>query len=304
MTAISEIGEFSLIERIFAGGAVPSDDCAAIGQRSGLSTLVSTDMLMEDRHFIRADIDPFDLGWKAAAVNLSDIAASGGRPTGLLLSLSLPSDLPVQWVERFAEGLRSAGVPLLGGDTIGSPGPICINVTALGECPEGKQMTRGGAGPSDLLCVTGPLGDSAGGLHAIRHGRKGDCPAALLRAHYHPLPRLKEGVLLASTPGVTSMMDISDGLASDIPHLLRPGLGADVDTSSIPVSADLRSYAAEDAIKYAVGGGEDYELLFTMRPECRPEVSFSVIGRITAAHEGIVWKGGGAEAVAFDHFNP
>ena len=297
---MSHIGEFDLIGRIssrFAGkdncSTAPDgvlgigDDCAVIPQRAGMDTLVTTDLLIEDRHFLLSDISPEQLGWKSAAVNISDIAAMGGRPVATFLSIALPKRLPLRqedppgdqspdhryreglfrlpdgggksspvedgcadseggsvekWVDRFIDGYKAMcdkfGVPLLGGDTSASPDKLFINVTVLGECPHGKALRRSGARPGDLICVTGTLGDSAAGLrlvlersashsepHSCHSERSEESPAApeltLIRRHYCPMPRVAEGQALAAVPGVHAMMDISDGIASDLRHILK-----------------------------------------------------------------------------------
>ena len=147
------------------------DDCAVMPQREGLDTLVTTDLLVEDRHFLLSDVSPEQLGWKSAAVNISDIAAMGGRPTAAFLSIALPASVSAEWVDKFIAGFRELsarfGVPLLGGDTSASPDKLFINVTVLGECPHGRALLRSGARPGDLICVTGPLGNSAAGLKLI-----------------------------------------------------------------------------------------------------------------------------------------
>jgi thiamine monophosphate kinase len=246
------------------------DDCAVLPQREGVDTLVTTDLLIEGRHFLLSDVSPYELGWKSAAVNISDIAAMGGKPVASFLSIALPKELPPvasgrqeglrapatktlrdrshfqsrpeapmsagasgdsvsRWVDRFIAGFRELssrfGVPLLGGDTSASPSELFINVTVLGECPHGRAVLRSGAVAGDLICVTGPLGDSAAGLKLIlERADSGDTPApseALIRRHYLPMPRVAEGMALRECPGVHAMMDISDGIASDLRHILK-----------------------------------------------------------------------------------
>lgn len=342
--SLASLGEFGLIEQIDKSFTVPSgikgigDDCAVIPQQTGLDTLVSTDMLIEGIHFIRKDISAKELGWKSAAVNFSDIAAMGGRPTGTFLSFALPGDLEEEWVKDFIEGFRqmsevvaeqllgfpdsSSCIPLLGGDTTSSPGPVCINVTVTGECPHGSAKLRSGARAGDLICVTGPLGDSAAGLDVILKrqaatsgsGEKstadGDGGLAeeesyLLSRHYHPIPRIREGLVLSSCEGVHAMMDISDGIASDLGHILKAsGKAAFIELESIPLSPQMKAYCTVhglDPYALATGGGEDYELLFTLDPTATPAIPFSVIGRITEG-EGIEWKGSGIKYQGFRHF--
>ena len=231
---LKELGEFGLIERIkeALGGPMPDgvlgigDDCAVLPQAGGMETLVSTDMLLEGSHFLRGDIPARLLGWKSAAVNFSDIAAMGGRPVGSFLSLGLPAGLDSDWMDAFLAGYKECsqycGAPLLGGDTTTSQDGIAINVTVIGQCPRGRSRKRSSAVPGDLVCATGPLGDSAAGLQAILQGVRGSEDAeALVERHYRPVPRVSEGQALAATPGVHAMMDISDGIASDLRHILK-----------------------------------------------------------------------------------
>ena len=170
-------GEFELIGWIKEQFKVPEgilgigDDCAVIPQQSGMETLVTTDMLIEGTHFLLEDIDPYSLGWKAAAVNLSDIAGMGGKPVGTFLSSALPKGLEEGFIQEFFRGYKEIsdmfGCPLLGGDTTASPDKYCINVTVLGTCAAGQSRKRSAAQPGDLVCVTGPLGDSAAGLKVV-----------------------------------------------------------------------------------------------------------------------------------------
>ena len=348
-STLADIGEFGLIDRIRARFPAPEgvtgigDDCAVLPQKDGMETLVSTDMLVEGTHFLRDDIPPYRLGWKSAAVNLSDIAAMGGSPVGTFLSVAFPADLEAGWVEEFLRGYGDLcgrfDTPLLGGDTTASPDRICINVAVLGECPAGGARRRSGALPGDLICVTGTLGDSAAGLKAILEGVERDADVqALIDRHYLPLPRVEEGLRLAATPGVHAMMDLSDGLGSDLRHILNassrlgraaaagaekihslrsetplqqhpaeagakahsPGpetspqhpaeagtcqLNAKIDPAAIPLSPALKRACTRlgwDAVALAVGGGEDYELLFTVDPEAEKTlgVPHTVIGTI------------------------
>ena len=314
---IKELGEFGLIGRIrAAAGQAPAsivgigDDCAVLPQAGGLETLVTTDMLLEGSHFLRADIPARLLGWKSAAVNFSDIAAMGGRPVGTFLSLGLPKGLSVEWMDGFIAGYKECSdfcqAPLLGGDTTTSQDGICINVTVVGECERGRSRKRGDAVAGDLVCVTGPLGDSGGGLQVILQGKPRDAAAeALVARHYRPTPRIREGLALAATPGVHAMMDISDGIASDLRHILKAsGAGAEIRTADIPLSDELRQVCARqgwDALDLALTGGEDYELLFTMAPGTEPSVPYYVIGRVTEGRD-LVWIGSDRDYLGFRHF--
>ena len=315
---LKELGEFGLIERIkeALGGPMPDgvlgigDDCAVLPQAGGMETLVSTDMLLEGSHFLRGDIPARLLGWKSAAVNFSDIAAMGGRPVGSFLSLGLPAGIDSDWMDAFLAGYKECsqycGAPLLGGDTTTSQDGIAINVTVIGQCQRGRSRKRSSAVPGDLVCVTGPLGDSAAGLQAILQGVRGSEDAeALVERHYRPVPRVSEGQALAATPGVHAMMDISDGVASDLRHILKAsGVGAAVRTQDVPLSAELRRVCAQqgwDATTLALTGGEDYELLFTMAPGTEPPVPYFVIGTITE-EKTLVWEGSSQDYIGFRHF--
>ena len=320
---LAELGEFGLIERIRERFPAPAemrgigDDCAVLPQRNGCDTLVSTDMLVEGTHFLRDDISPYALGGKSAAVNLSDIAAMGGKPVGTFLSLALPAGLETAWAEAFLRGYAGIserfGVPLLGGDTTASPDRICINVAVLGECPSDSARTRDAARPGDLVCGTGTRGDPAAGLKAILEGVARDADVqALVDRHYLPMPRVEEGLRLAAHPGVHAMMDISDGIGSDLQHILKASAcGAEIDVPSLPLSEALKRVCARlgwDATELAICGGEDYELLFTVDPQADAslDVLHTVIGRIpekARVKPGTTeWRGADRSFSGFDHF--
>lgn len=318
---MQQLGEFGLIDRIRKMTSVPDpswvgigDDCAVIplspetGGAPASDLLVSTDMLVEGTHFLMEDISPRQLGWKSAAVNISDIAAMGGKPIATFLSLALPKTLPEQWMQEFMEGYNGIsekyGAALLGGDTTCSPDRICINVTVLGTCPRGKAKLRSAARPGDLVCVTGTLGDSAAGLRLILDGQKGAAPR-LMDRHYTPTPRVEEGLALSCLPGVHAMMDISDGVGSDLRHILdESGVGARIDTGKLPISKELQALCSEkgwDPKELALSGGEDYELLFTMDPQETPDIPYTVIGEITA-NPTVTWEGGSRDYMGYKHF--
>lgn len=315
---LKDLGEFGLIGSIRAGFPAPEgiqgigDDCAVIPQESGSETLVSTDMLIEGSHFLMDDISPYQLGWKSAAVNFSDIAAMGGSPVGSFLAFALPKSLPDAWVEGFMEGYRAIsteyGFPLLGGDTTSSPDRLCICVTVLGKAAAGSSRKRSSARPGDLICVTGPLGSSGGGLEVILKGLPRDEAAQhLVERHYLPRPRMDEGRRLAACDGVHAMMDISDGIGSDLRHILEEsGVGAAVDVRSIPMEQELTDICGRhglDPVWMATCGGEDYELLFTVDPAAEQalDVPHSVIGHITE-EQGLRWEGADKDYLGFRHF--
>ena len=314
---LRELGEFGLIEEIKQGIEVPQgylgigDDCAVMPQKSGMETLVSTDMLIEGTHFLMDDISAYRLGWKSAAVNISDIAAMGGRCTGSFLSFALPKDLGKEWTDEFFRGYKEIsslyGCPLLGGDTTSSPDRLCISVTVTGEAPAGKSVKRSNAAIGDLICVTGNLGDSGCGLKIILEGSGRDADAEkLIARHYLPMPRVKEGMEIAAA-GASAMMDISDGIGSDLRHIIEAsGVGAEIDTSMIPLSNELKSKCSEygwDPLELAISGGEDYELLFTISEENAKKIDFNhfVIGKIISGDK-IIWRGSERDYMGFRHF--
>lgn len=314
---LRKLGEFGLIEDIKQGIEVPQgylgigDDCAVMPQKSGMETLVSTDMLIEGTHFLMDDISAYPLGWKSAAVNISDIAAMGGRCAGSFLSFALPKGLGKEWTDEFFRGYKEIsslyGCPLLGGDTTSSPDRLCISVTVTGEAPAGKSVKRSNAAIGDLICVTGNLGDSGCGLKIILEGSGRDADAEILIArHYLPMPRVKEGMEIAAA-GASAMMDISDGIGSDLRHIIEAsGVGAEIDTSMIPLSNELKSKCAEygwDPLELAISGGEDYELLFTISEENAKKIDFNhfVIGKIISGNK-IIWRGSERDYMGFRHF--
>lgn len=322
---INQLGEFGLIAEIkSAFDKVPDgirgigDDCAIIPQTTGRDTLVSTDMLIEGSHFLMEDADPWQLGWKSAAVNVSDIAAMGGKPIATFLSIALPKGLSVKWIRAFMEGYGKItelyGIPLLGGDTTSSPDRLCINVAVLGEAASGTAKLRSTAKPGDLICVTGTLGDSAAGLQAIlRNAQRDSMVKTLIERHYLPHPRVAEGLALAQCDGVHAMMDISDGIGSDLRHILEASgtddeaLGARIELGALPLSAETKTFCSRhglDPYELATSGGEDYELLFTVEPsaEASLNVEHTVIGRIVPAQRTIEWIGSDKDFIGFRHF--
>jgi len=272
-------GEGALIERIarrVGQASLPDafrlvlgigDDTAAL--QIGEQTLLWTaDMLLEGVHFRLDWIDPASLGWKSLAVNLSDIAAMGGTPVGALLSLALPAERTGAWLDAFVDGLaecaRAYGVALLGGDTNRAE-QVVIDMSVLGVVV-GRPVPRSGARAGDWLLATGALGGSRAGLHALLAG---EASAIDLTPHFRPIPRLQVGVL-ARELGATATMDLSDGLAADLPKLLRAsGVGAVVYAAQVPVHPAATHWAQAhglDPVAFAIAGGEDYELLIAAPP--------------------------------------
>ncbi len=256
--------EFGLIESIKSlFSTIPTnnfegigDDCAVLSL--GDEALVfTTDMLIEDIHFVRSSTSAYDLGYKSLAVNLSDVAAMGVAPVASMLSISLPKELMGSWVEEFMRGYHALsekyGVALIGGDTTASKDRLSINITAIGRGATTNIKRRNDAREGDIIAVTGSIGESGAGLKDILDG-KFDTPLA--KIHKCPEPHVEEGAWLGSQSAVHAMMDISDGVASDLRHILKlSSLGAAIELESIPSSVDLRT---------ALCAGEDYKLLLTV----------------------------------------
>ena len=312
---MSSRGEFGFIDYINAVFPVPEgtvgigDDCAVLPAGEG-ELLFSTDLLMEGVHFLRSESSPEDVGWKAAAVNLSDIAAMGGKPVATFLSIALPKDAQGEWAERFIEGYRQISsqydVPLLGGDTTSSLRDIAVNVGILGRCQSGKRLMRSGAKVGETIYVTGPLGDSAAGLQAILKGiRRSEEVKSLIERHKRPLPRVDAGVILIQSGKVGAMMDISDGIASDMRHIMKASkVGAVIELDRLPLSSELISVCAEqgwDRYWLSTSGGEDFELLFTGPDGLENELDIKVypVGKIVDGNE-LTWTVEG-NAVDYDY---
>lgn len=282
---IGRLGERALIKRIAeltkagerADGTVGiGDDAALTEPREGKWLATTKDMLVEGVHFLLPHISPRDLGYKALAVNLSDLAAMGAVPRHVFVALALPKETDADWILEFYHGLHELaaphGVTVAGGDTVGSPGPLVVSITAQGEVAREKALLRSGAAPGDIICVTGPLGASAAGLQCVLHNAP--CPRDIreeaLRAHYRPVPRLAEGAFFAESGVVTAAMDLSDGLAKDLLEICeQSGCGALLLAEQIPVHAAAAAVArvcGMDPLAMALHGGEDYELLATVNP--------------------------------------
>ncbi|MBW1990507.1 MAG: thiamine-phosphate kinase, partial [Deltaproteobacteria bacterium] len=270
--------------------------------------LVTCDALFEGVHFVREQISPHNLGRKVVAVNVSDVAAMGGEPQHLFVSLGLPPDLPVEWVEDLYRGMAKEasahGAGLAGGNVSSHPDRVVVDAFVLGRVEKGKALLRSGAAPGHRILVTGFLGDSAAGLAIL------DSPDAavqagdreyLAAAHQTPQPRVREGRALLETGAVSAMIDVSDGLAADLGHVCEAsGTGATVWTAKLPVSSHAKRAARElggDVLTWALSGGEDYQLLFTVplgevqrvqkALEARGLEPATEIGEITGPGEGL-----------------
>ena len=283
---VSDLGEYALLERIAARPPGPpegeiwsGDDAAAVEVPPG-RLLLTTDLLVEGIDFDLSYCGGDDLGWKALAVNVSDLAAMGGRPVHALATLALPSDTPVSYVDRVLDGLMDAAsswnVELVGGD-ICYADRISVGIALTGSAE--RVVERSTAAPGDSICVTGTLGASRAGLRALRAGLVGPAAERVKRRHLRPHARLAEGGALAEL-GVTAMIDVSDGLVVDLANLMRAsGTGCDVE--DLPVDPDVAELFPDDAPDIAALGGEDFELLFTCR-------DFDVLRGALRARPGLV----------------
>jgi thiamine-monophosphate kinase len=264
------------------------DDCAILRIPAGQEALVTTDFSLEGIHFRREWHSPEVVGHRCLTRGLSDIAAMGGQPIAAFLSLALPRNLPQSWVDRFLKGLLELAhafkVSLAGGDTAESPGGILADIIVVGSAPKGTAVRRSGARPGDRIYVSGELGGSAAALELLFSGRKlrpGDYPQ-----HFHPVPRLEVGQFLRQKKLASAMIDISDGLSTDLSHICEEsGVGAEIFADAIPRSV-IGKPVHEVDLKFARHGGDDYELLFTARrakrvPARIAGIRITEIGRIT-----------------------
>lgn len=273
---IRELGELGLIKKLAGRFATHNprvikgigDDTSVTIQDESKYLLCTTDTLVEDIHFSLKYTPPYNLGKKAVSISLSDIAAMGGTPTFLLTSITLPAKTTTDFVNLLYKGIKKRAqefdVSLIGGNTSSSSDKIIITTTMLGEAPKNEAVFRKGASVGDMIYVTGCLGDSSLGLKILKERQKVKSKAIL--KHIDPLPRVREGRELAKRKLASSMIDISDGLISDLRHLTEQGsVGAKVWLNKIPLSAALKRWTADHPrdIALALNGGEDYELLFT-----------------------------------------
>jgi thiamine-monophosphate kinase len=316
---LSDIGEFGLIARIARRLPAPGegvvvgigDDTAALRVSGDRLLLATCDIQLEGHHFLRDKIAPQQLGRKALAINLSDIASMGGRPRYALVSLGLPKDLAVAWVDALYDGLQEEaarfGTSIVGGNITGSP-LILVDITLFGEVEEDRLLRRSGARVGDRLLVTGTLGDSGAGLAWLlagdegaeeqgsrgagerRGGGAGEQGSGgagergsrgaehlgtevdeVLAAHFTPTPRVPEGRAIGATGAATAMIDLSDGLASDVGHICELSrVGVRVEAARLPIAPATRAVAealGRDPTAFALFGGEDYELLLTAPAE-------------------------------------
>lgn len=262
------------------------DDCAVLPKDSKTDLVVTADLLVEDIDFRLNWTTPEFLGDKALAVSLSDIAAMGATPKWALLSIGIPSHIWTgKFVDKFYAGwfglARTYQVELVGGDVSRTPDKIVIDSVVAGEVRRGRAVMRSGAQPGESIFVTGSLGGAAGGLVLLEAGKKnGRKQKELIDRQLRPTPRVEVGKYLASRKLATAMIDISDGLSSDLHHLCNASsVGARIDFDKIPIDANLSSLGPKGT-DLALGGGEDFELLFTSRRRTISSSMFSSISRI------------------------
>ena len=330
---VGESGLIELLRKTYGGAARPGElpigDDAAVVRVPGGRAVLSTDLLIEGTHFSLGYFRPEEVGKRALSANLSDLAAMGADPVCYLVALAAPPGTPVATVDAIFRGMAAAagpsGIRLMGGDTCrGDRLTLCL--TVVGAVGRGKPVCRAGARPGDLLYVTGSPGWSRLGLALLRAGRPAR-PSGwrreAIRAHLAPTARWREGRAAARSGAVAAMIDVSDGILTDLSHLLeRDGLGAVLAEESFPVSRSFRAASAAlgvDPLDAFLGGGEDYELLMAVRPARRPGFlrvarafpsGAALIGAVTGA-PGIrvrradgSWIEGAGLPSGFDHFPP
>jgi thiamine-monophosphate kinase len=333
MKSLAQLGEFGLIKR-FSESFVKNlpkgvtgigDDCAVIRLDNKQSLLVTTDLLIEGRHFLFNKITAYELGWKSLAVNLSDIAAMGGTPESAFLSISIPSKISIKWMDDFFKGIKNIcskyKVNLLGGDTTKSPDRLVINFTVLGKCANNNVKLRSSAKPGQLICVTDFLGDSGAGLNILLKNKKtGQLEKQMIKRHHMPKPQMAEGAFLASFPSVAAMMDVSDGVDSDIRRIMEASdTGAEIWIEKLPLSKELNDVCRKyswNSESLALTGGEDYCLLLTIGEKDygmiankfrkRFKKPLFIIGKTTKTSKGLVYLKNGKKVIiegkGFDHF--
>jgi thiamine-monophosphate kinase len=308
---IGELGEFGLIARVaarFPQGAAsllgPGDDAAVVAAPDG-RVVATTDLLVDGRHFRRDWSSAYDIGRKAAAQNLADVAAMGAVPTALLVGLAAPPDVAAFWAERLADGLREecdvAGASVVGGDTVRSD-VLTIAVTALGDLQGRAPVTRAGAKPGDVVAVAGRLGWAAAGLAALRRGFR--TPKAVVDAHRRPEPPYAAGPA-AAVLGANAMCDVSDGLIADLAHIAEASeVRIDIDSSALTVPdvlVEVGSALGSHPLDWVLTGGDDHAIAATFPAATVLSGEWLVIGEVAEGSgvrvDGVERSGGG-----FDHF--
>lgn len=309
---VSEIGELQLIKTLGHGfssaGTRPllgiGDDAAILAHPPSTHLIISTDLLVEDIHFSKQTSTFYDIGYKAAVANLSDIAAMGGTPTYILVAVSLPSHVKYEDWKNMYRGLsvpcKAHGVQLVGGDTSASRSSLFLAITILGQVKPGHALTRSGAQEGDIIYVSGSLGNSSAGLvwlaehHSVSKLSTLRQPEKFLASrHLRPTPRLALGQMLSSRGLASAALDLSDGLSGDIGHLCRQSrVGALIQEARLPLSSQLLTYASQISVNpltWALHGGEEYELLFTVPPKEQHRLESAVkLLRVPATAIGVI----------------
>ncbi len=282
---LSQFGEFGFIENInklFKGinsGKYEGigDDCAVIPISDTQSFVVTTDLLVENKHFLRKNISPYDLGWKSLAVNISDVASMGAKPFASFMSIALPKNISAQWSEEFTKGYydisKIFSTELLGGDTTSSTNDVVINVCAMGIIENSNIKRRKDAKAGDYIVVSSSLGESACGLKLFLENifdKENPSHKFLEQRHHHPIPHVNEGKWIG-TQKIGAMMDISDGVSSDIQHICKASnVGAKIYCDKLPFGTEFIEVCTQqnwDKNTLALSGGEDYSLLMTIPKE-------------------------------------
>lgn len=316
---LEELGEFGLIARLTTGleqrpdvALSVGDDAAVLALPPGADLVATCDAQVAGQHFILGSATPEEVGHKALAVNLSDIAAMGAEPRWALISLLLPDDLDVETLDGIYAGMRALAreyaVALVGGNVAATSGPLTLDITLLGSVARGKALTRSGAQVGDVLAVVGTLGAAAAGLLAlVTHPEQGSLSPAvrsrLREAQFAPMPQIVAGRVLAGSGAITALVDVSDGLAADLGHLCeRSEVGARVDAARVPIDPAAGVVAeayGRSALDFALYGGEDYALVCSVRPDAFEHARGAVravgsdlvpIGAILPASDGMVLR--------------
>lgn len=315
---IADAGEFGTIRAITHDLIMrpdlievgPGDDAAVYHVPEGYDEAISTDTMVEGIHFNSVTMNPSDVGYKLAMSNFSDICAMGGIPTGLVVSAALPKDLPLSWFTSCYDGIREAcrklHANMLGGDMTGTTKGIILTGTAVGMVPHGKAVTRGGARKGDLVAVTGIPGRSGAGLLALMNGWGNEFPDSVL-GHRRPSPSPELASLIREA-GATSMNDISDGLSSELNEIAAMShVDIEIDRDKIPLTEEIQKISEKsgrDKFSFALNGGEDYELVFTI-PEKGLEMlknrPVTVIGQVTGEGSHVFLKENGKKLLLTPH---
>ena len=314
-TKVSSVGERALISRLSEifkaqGGkesgqkgiliGAGSDDCAVLDLNGEDCLVVTTDMLHRTTDF-PVEMTPWQMGWMSAAVNLSDIAAMGAEPTGLLMAIGMPADTDIVFVEELAKGMQACaefcGTSIIGGD-FDTHAELTVTGTALGRVKKSQLLLRRGAKPGDFVCITGHIGSAGTALEALQS--KKSVSEAVLKTLFEPIPRTKEARILVESGAVTSMMDTSDGLAMSLYDLAREShVGFAIRESTLPILKEVREFVSsyEELMELSLYTGGDFELLMTIDPQQMKKVqnicNLTIIGECTEYESGITLESHG-----------